>query len=96
MFPDTPLLLAFIGASLVLALTPGPAVTQGQPLLGGWPAAMAGTLVAYLQKGGDLAMRSWIAEAGARRVAAGEIANINTRAELVAYLAGGAPLPRSG
>jgi threonine/homoserine/homoserine lactone efflux protein len=26
MFPDTPLLLAFIGASLVLALTPGPAV----------------------------------------------------------------------
>jgi threonine/homoserine/homoserine lactone efflux protein len=26
MFPDTPLLLAFVGASLVLALTPGPAV----------------------------------------------------------------------
>lgn len=26
MFPETPLLLAFVGASLVLALTPGPAV----------------------------------------------------------------------
>lgn len=26
MFPDTPLLLAFVGASLALALTPGPAV----------------------------------------------------------------------
>jgi len=26
MLPDTPLLLAFVGASLALALTPGPAV----------------------------------------------------------------------
>ena len=45
MLPDLPLLLAFVGASLVLALTPGPAVvyivarTVAGSQVSSWPSA---------------------------------------------------------
>lgn len=64
------------------------AVVVGQPLLGLWDAALAPMLLDYLAGGGDLAMRSWIAHSGARRVAfAKAIANINAPDDLAAYLA---------
>lgn len=75
-------------------LAPGPAVVAGQPLLGLWPAALAGELHEHLQRDGDRAMRSWIAQARARRIALDRpLANINTREELAAYLAAGDPSP---
>lgn len=74
-------------ADLAARLAPGPAVIAGQPLLGLWPAALAPDLAAYLDGGGDLAMRSWIARTGAHAVALHRpLANINTRAELAAFL----------
>jgi len=78
--PDLP-------ADLLAALTPGPAAIAGQPLLGLWPATLAGTLANYLRGGGDQAMRSWIAHTGTRRVVLdGPLANINTQADLAAFL----------
>lgn len=69
-------------------LTPGPAVAQGQPLLGLWRSAEADRLTAWLQNDGDRAMRSWIAETGARRVPLPvSPSNINSTDELAAYLA---------
>ena len=80
--PDLP-------ADLATRLAPGPAVVAGQPLLGLWPSELAGALKRYLEADGDRAMRSWIAATNARRVDFGApLANINTRDELAAYLAG--------
>lgn len=71
--PDLPL-------DLRERLSPGPAVVKGQPLLGLWPADLTAPLIAWLEGGGDQAMRSWIAHVGARRVALPEPpSNINTR-----------------
>jgi molybdopterin-guanine dinucleotide biosynthesis protein A len=50
-------------------LRPGPAVVEGQPLLGLWSSNLAGPLAAWLETDEDRAMRSWIAHVGARRVA---------------------------
>ncbi|SNS49113.1 molybdenum cofactor guanylyltransferase [Sphingomonas laterariae] len=73
-------------------LAPAPAVVQGQPLLGLWPAAMADDLIAWLAGDGDRAMRSWIAHKQVRRVAlAADPANINTREDLARYRAGITP-----
>jgi molybdopterin-guanine dinucleotide biosynthesis protein A len=81
---DLPDLPSDLGERLV----PGPAVIAGQPLLGLWPAALAGELRAYLEQNGDRAMRSWIARAGARRVDLDRpLANINTKEELTAWMA---------
>jgi molybdopterin-guanine dinucleotide biosynthesis protein A len=78
--PDLPL-------DLREKLWPGPAVVQGQPLLGLWPSNVAVALVEWLEGGGDRAMRSWIAHAGARRVALPEPpSNINTVEDWEAYL----------
>ena len=61
----------------------------GQPLLGLWPGDLADALRHYLEEDGDRAMRSWIAHASARQIVfAAPLANINTRDELAAYLAG--------
>ncbi len=80
--PDLPV-------DLPALLSPAPAVVQGQPLLGLWRAGDADALVAWLDGGGDRAMRSWIAAIGARRVAlATQPSNINTPDEMAAYLAG--------
>lgn len=71
---------------LAAGLAPAPAVVAGQPLLGLWPASLAAPLAAYIERGGDLAMRGWIAAAGARRVRFdAAIANINTPADLAAF-----------
>jgi molybdopterin-guanine dinucleotide biosynthesis protein A len=68
-------------------LAPGPAVVSGQPLLGLWPATLAVQLRLYLEADGDRAMRSWIAHADARWVTLDRpLANINTPADLAAYL----------
>jgi molybdopterin-guanine dinucleotide biosynthesis protein A len=76
-------------------LRSGPAVIAGQPLLGLWPAALAGAISDYLERDGDRAMRSWIALTGARRVTLDRaLANINSRDDLAAYLAGKAASPR--
>lgn len=64
-------------------LAPGPAVAEGQPLLGLWPASLAPDLIAWLEADRDRAMRSWIAHAGARRVVLPtKPTNINTPADL--------------
>ncbi len=69
-------------------LTPGPSVVEGQPLLGLWRSAEADRLAAWLATGGDRAMRSWIAETGARRVSLPVApSNINSADEMAAYLA---------
>ena len=60
--PDLPL-------DLARRLRPGPAVVEGQPLLGLWPAGLGPPLVAWLARGGDQAMRSWIEHIGAYRIA---------------------------
>jgi molybdopterin-guanine dinucleotide biosynthesis protein A len=79
--PDLPL-------DLAERLSPGPAVVEGQPLLGLWPTELAAPLLVYLEQDGDRAMRSWIARSSARRVTLeGALANINTQAELAASLA---------
>lgn len=76
-----------IPGDLGAILAPGPAVIAGQPLLGLWPAALAEPLLRYLERGGDRAMRGWIAEANARRVAIDRpVVNINTRDDLDVYL----------
>lgn len=78
-------------------LAPPPAVAAGQPLLGIWRSADAPALVAWLEAGGDRAMRSWIAETGARRVElAAPPANINTPDDLARYLNASAPETPSG
>ena len=59
--PDLP-------TDLLERLQPGPSVVAGQPLLGFWPSDLAPRLVKWLEADGDRAMRSWIAEANARRV----------------------------
>lgn len=72
---------------LVARLSPASAVVRGQPLLGLWDSDLGPALVAWLEKGGDRAMRSWIAESGARTVALdAPPSNINTPDDLAAYL----------
>jgi len=60
--PDLPLDLAD-------RLFPAPAVADGQPLLGLWPAEFAPRLIAWLEADRDRSMRAWIAETRARTVA---------------------------
>jgi molybdopterin-guanine dinucleotide biosynthesis protein A len=63
----------------------GPAIVIGQPLFGFWPAALSPELDAYLATGQSRAVSHWADRAGARRVRlTGEIANINTPADLTA------------
>jgi len=74
--PDLP-------TDLAHRLAPGPAVAEGQPLLGLWPAELAPALIAWLEEDGDQAMRSWIAHVGAHRVVLPtKPTNINTPADL--------------
>jgi molybdopterin-guanine dinucleotide biosynthesis protein A len=62
-----------------------PAVVFGQPLFGFWPAALSVELDAYLAAGQSRAVSHWADRAGAQRIRLiGEIANINTPADLTA------------
>lgn len=56
-------LLGVEGAAAVLA--PGPAVAEGQWLLGLWPVAQAGALAALLKAEGAVSARRWMAAAAA-------------------------------
>ena len=79
--PDLPI-------DLLERLQPAPAVVAGQPLLGLWPSALAPSLIDWLEAGCDRAMRSWIAEANARRVTLPiEPTNINSVADWEQYTA---------
>ena len=61
------------------------AIVVGQPLFGYWPTALAVELDEYLRVGSSLAVSHWADWAGARHVRlTGEIANINTPADLTA------------
>lgn len=81
--------LPALPADLAMRLAPAPAVVAGQPLLGLWSAATAEALRAYLEEASDRSMRGWIAFSGARSVSFAEsIANINTPADLAAFIAG--------
>ena len=78
--PDLP-------GDLVARLSPATAIVRGQPLIGLWRSADAGALAAWLEDGGDRAMRGWIAAIGARAVALDrQPSNINTPEEMAAYL----------
>lgn len=60
-------------------------VVMGQPLFGFWPAALCPELDAHLATAQSRAISHWADWAGARRVRLdGEIANINTPADLTA------------
>jgi molybdopterin-guanine dinucleotide biosynthesis protein A len=62
---------------LARLLAPGPAVADGQWLIGLWPAALAGRLATLLAAEGAVSARRWIAEAGAARRPIPFVANIN-------------------
>lgn len=75
-------------ADLAARLAPGPAIAEGQPLLGLWPAALAAMLRDHLERGGGRAVRAWAAAAGARRVTLPVLPpNINRPEDLAALAA---------
>ena len=69
-------------ADLAARLAPGPAVADGQWLIGLWPANLAPLLLDALRLHGALAARRWVEMAGARRVALPPIRNINRPEDL--------------
>lgn len=73
--PDMP-------SGLIAALSPGPAVVEGQWLLGLWPVALAPVLHRFLEREGAVAMRRWVVETGARSVSFAPLRNINHRQDL--------------
>lgn len=60
----------------------GPAVVAGQPLLGLWPATLAGVLDLHLARSEDRSMRGWVALTGARQMDLGPIRNVNRPGDL--------------
>jgi molybdopterin-guanine dinucleotide biosynthesis protein A len=77
--PDLP-------TDLLERLQPAPAVAAGQPLLGLWLSDLGPRLIEGLETDGDRAMRSWIAEIGARNVALSvDPSNINSVADWERY-----------
>ncbi|MFQ3596653.1 MAG: molybdenum cofactor guanylyltransferase, partial [Sphingomonadaceae bacterium] len=69
--PDLP-------ANLAIELAPGPAVVQGQWLVGYWPVELASVLVQYLESGGKSAVHAFAGRIGARPIAFPRLRNINT------------------
>lgn len=63
-------------------LLPGPAVAQGQWLLGAWPTGLAGKLLQWLQESGPRAVRAFAEAAGARAVAIPGLVNVNSPRDL--------------
>jgi molybdopterin-guanine dinucleotide biosynthesis protein A len=71
---------------LAISLGTGPAVLQGQHLIGVWPATLRQNLHAHLLGQLDHAVRGWIAASGARVVDAKQpFANLNTPQDLARY-----------
>jgi molybdopterin-guanine dinucleotide biosynthesis protein A len=54
----------------------------GMPVVGLWPASLAGLLDALLIEDGDRSMRGWAARVGALPVAVEGLVNVNTPADL--------------
>ena len=73
-------LLGVAGAARLLA--PGPAVADGQWLLGLWPAGLARQLKFLLQCEGAVSARRWAAVAGAGSRAVPGLTNINRPIDL--------------
>lgn len=60
-----------------------PSFCIDSPTIGYWPAALADTLIAYLDEAEDRSVRGWARRCGALPVvASGRIANVNTPADL--------------
>ena len=57
-----------VPADLAERLRPAPAVADGQPLFGRWPAALADRLLQHLLRDHSRSVRAWVEAAGARRV----------------------------
>lgn len=72
-------------AELFALLTPAPAFLETQPVVGHWPREAAPLAAAILQSEGRHSMRAFALAAGGRPVSgAGDLANINTPAQLAA------------
>lgn len=83
-------------ADLAVRLAPGPAVVEGNWLLGLWPVELAGRLDDWLAQQDDRSIRGWMREADARVVAllGWRFANVNSPdalAEAAALLEQGQP-----
>jgi molybdopterin-guanine dinucleotide biosynthesis protein A len=77
---DLPLLPPLLVDKL---LAEPPAFVDSQPLLGAWPANLAGALPSYLAQGEDRSMYGWAEHAAARRIhVEAELPNVNTPADL--------------
>lgn len=60
-----------------------PAWCADAPVLGHWPASLAGSLLGHLEAGGDRSVKRWARSMGARPVASpSRIVNVNTLADL--------------
>lgn len=70
--------LVGIQADTLVRLRPGPAVADGQWLLGLWPTALAPRLEALLLAEGAIAALRWVSDAGATLVPMGSLRNVNT------------------
>lgn len=78
--PDLPV-------DLAARLAPGPAALADQPVIGLWPVGLAPLLEQWLD-GGERSVKGFAAHAGARPMRlATPLANINSAAELAAWLA---------
>jgi molybdopterin-guanine dinucleotide biosynthesis protein A len=77
---DMPLLPADLVARLRRA--GAASFVAGMPVMGLWPASLAGLLDALLVEDGDRSMRGWAARAGALPVAVEGLVNVNTPADL--------------
>lgn len=64
----------------------GPAVIEGQRLLGLWPSALAEALETHIISQPDHSLRHWVAVSGAREVASSQMLhNLNTTEDLARY-----------
>jgi len=68
----------------------GPAVVEGQHLIGYWPASLADSLLDHIVRSETRSIRGWIAEVQPRRIesADGALPNINHPGDLAAWRGG--------
>lgn len=81
---DMPVLPGDLAKSLI---GEGPAVVEGQHLIGYWPASLADRLLDHLAQSEDRSIRGWIAKIQPRRIvpANGALPNINRPDDLAAW-----------
>ena len=71
-----------IPADTAARLLPGPAVAEGQWLLGLWPTGLCQALTAAILSEGAIPVRRWIQLSGAVSVAVGGLRNVNRPGDL--------------